>query len=106
MAYENGPPFAKMKLKALKSDITRGDSFKLVSSRMRDLICPVEGRTRTGRFTEHKEVNRHVRNTHPAFVHPNVQVVEGPPHQVPERNVWEMEGQGAGWNYASRRLLM
>jgi hypothetical protein len=75
MAYENGPPFAKMKLKALKPDITRGDSFKLASARMRDLICPVGGCT--GRFTEQKEVNRHMRNAHPAFVHPNVQVVEG-----------------------------
>jgi hypothetical protein len=60
MAYENGPPFAKMALKALKPEITRGDSFKLVSARMQDLICPVEGCT--GRFAEQKEVNRHVRS--------------------------------------------
>jgi hypothetical protein len=75
MAYENGPPFAKMKLKALKPDITRGDSFKLVTARTRDLICPVEGST--GRFAEQKEVNRQVHNMHPAVVRPNVQVVEG-----------------------------
>jgi hypothetical protein len=77
MAYENGLPFAKMKLRALKPDITRGDSFMLVSARTRDLICPVEGCT--GRFTEQKEENRHVRNMHPAFVSPNVQVEKGAP---------------------------
>ncbi len=75
MAYENGPSFAKMKLKTLKPDITRGDSFKLVSARTRDLICPVEGCT--GRFAEQKEVNRHVGNTHSARGCPQIQVVEG-----------------------------
>jgi hypothetical protein len=75
MAYENGPPFAKMALKALKPDISRGDSFKLVSARTRDLICPVEGCT--GRFAEQKEVNRHVRNTHSAPARPPIQVAEG-----------------------------
>jgi hypothetical protein len=73
MSYENGPPFAKMKLKALKPDIMRGDSFKLVSAMTRDLICPVEGCT--GRFAEQTEVNRH--NTHSALVRPPIQVVEG-----------------------------
>ncbi len=72
-AYENGPPFAKMALKALKTDKTRGDSFKLMSARMRDLICPVEGCI--VRFAEQKEVNRHVRNTHSALVRPPIQVV-------------------------------
>jgi hypothetical protein len=43
MAYENGPPFEKMKLKALKPDITRGDSFKLVTARTWDLIYPFDG---------------------------------------------------------------
>jgi hypothetical protein len=52
MAHENGPPFAKMKLKALKPDIMRADSFKLVTARTWDLICPVDGCT--GRFTEQK----------------------------------------------------
>ncbi len=75
MAYENGPPFAKMKLKALKQDITRGYSYKLVSGRTRDLICPVEGCT--GRLAEQKEVNRHMRNTHSALVCPITQVAEG-----------------------------
>ena len=64
-----------MALKALKPDISRGDSFKLVSARTRDLICPVEGCT--GRFAEQKEVNRHVRNTHSAPARPPIQVAEG-----------------------------
>jgi hypothetical protein len=75
MSYENESPFAKMALKALKPDIARGNSFKLVSARTRDLLCPVEGCT--GRFAEQKEVKRHVRNTHSAPVRPPIQVVEG-----------------------------
>ncbi len=53
-------------MKALKPDISRGGSLKLVTARTRDLICPVEGCT--GRFAEQKEVNRHVRNSHHAHV--------------------------------------
>jgi hypothetical protein len=34
-----------MKIMAVKPDITRGDSFKLVKARKLDLICPVEGCT-------------------------------------------------------------
>jgi hypothetical protein len=49
-AYENGLLFAKRKLKEMKPDITRSDSFKLVTARMRDLILSVEGCT--GRFAE------------------------------------------------------
>jgi hypothetical protein len=101
MAYENGPPFAKMKLKALKPDITRGDSFKLVTARTRDVICPVEGCT--GRFPEQKKVNRHVRNTQSALVCPNIQVVEG---ATPSGALRERAGRDRAGGRAQRRSLI
>ena len=68
-------------------------------TRTRDLMCPVEGCT--GRFAEQKEVNRHVRNTHPAFVRPNVQVVEGAPSSGARSE--RMGNGGAGRRVELRR---
>jgi hypothetical protein len=53
----------KQVLKALKPDTKRGRSLKLVSARPKPLICPVE--SCVAKFAEQKEVNRHVRKSHP-----------------------------------------
>jgi uncharacterized C2H2 Zn-finger protein len=50
-------------LKALKLDAERGRSLKLVSARSKPLTCPVE--SCLAKFAEQKEVNRHVRKSHP-----------------------------------------
>ena len=63
LAWRRGPPFVKQMLKALKPDLSRGASLKLVSARTRELLCPAMGCTAL--FAEQKEVNRHVRNNHP-----------------------------------------
>ncbi len=65
------------------------------------LICPVEGST--SRFAEQKEVNRHVRNMHPAVVRPNVQVVEG----AFSSGAWRerMGNGGAGVVMSNQRFL-
>jgi hypothetical protein len=87
-----------MALKALKPDITKGHSFKLVSARTRDLICPVEGCT--GRFAEQKEHAR-TRNTHSAPVRPPIQVVEG---ANPSGARSEHAGSDGAGGSAQRRL--
>jgi Zinc finger, C2H2 type len=53
----------KQVLKALKPDAERGRSLKLVSTRPKPLTCPVE--SCVAKFAEQKEVNRHVRKSHP-----------------------------------------
>jgi hypothetical protein len=63
LARERGAPEAKRTLKALKPDTARGGSLKLVAARERNLICHVNGCR--ANFAEQKEVNRHVRNSHP-----------------------------------------
>jgi hypothetical protein len=50
-------------LKALKPDAERGRSLKLVSARPKSLTCPVE--SCVAKFAEQKEVNRHLRKSHP-----------------------------------------
>jgi hypothetical protein len=53
----------KQVLKALKPDAERGCSLKLVSAWPKQLTCPVE--SCVAKFAEQKEVNRHIRKSHP-----------------------------------------
>jgi hypothetical protein len=53
----------KQVLKKLKPDDKRGRSLKLVSAWPKPFTCPVE--SYMAKFAEQKEVNRHVRKSHP-----------------------------------------
>ena len=94
-AYQMGPPHVKKLLKALKPDILRGGSLKLVSARKRDLKCPVEGCT--GTFAEQKEVNRHVRTSHSAtIVHLPVRTAQAGAGYAPSTGADRRGKDGAG----------
>lgn len=57
-----GPPGITKALKAMKPDVTRGSSVRLVNQRLKTVSCNVAGCQAA--FAEKKELNRHIRRCH------------------------------------------
>lgn len=64
LAYRMGPAHAKKVLMALKPDVARGGSLRLVTSLPKPFACHVIGCNAA--FAERKGVYRHIRSSHPA----------------------------------------
>ena len=87
MAFREGPKHAKKVLMALKPDIARGSSLKLVTARPRPHTCHVVGCSAA--FAEQKEVYRHIRKSHPTVAEALPVGPTGRVKQVRKDQGWE-----------------